>query len=192
MVESLPFCAETKNGIEIVSGHHRIRAARAAGITDIFILLDRSGLSRSKIISKQLSHNAIEGTDDKQILKELFEQIEEAEARISAFIDPKALDIPVPPPIEIGDLGVNVDFKTVTFVFLDHQMQQFNEVIEAISKDTALVGVSDMEQFDKFKAAVQKVRQVEDIRAVGMILSRMSEIVLEHYRAEEEKVDSAQ
>src|SRR6059036_2769174 len=32
-LESLPLCAKTESGLEIVSGHHRVRAATAAGIS---------------------------------------------------------------------------------------------------------------------------------------------------------------
>lgn len=48
-LESLPFVAETENGIEIVSGHHRVRACRSAGITEIFVILDDTGLDRNKM-----------------------------------------------------------------------------------------------------------------------------------------------
>lgn len=189
LVESLPFCAETKEGVEIVSGHHRIRGARAAGIPEVFILLDRSGLSKSKIISKQLSHNAIEGKDDPQILKELFEQIEDAEAKIAAFIDPKALNIPAPPSIEIGDINTEVTFRHISFAFLDPQLEKFNEVAELISKDAALVGAAEMQHFEKFKATVQKVREIDDIRAVGMIISKMCDIALDNYKPIEAKLE---
>lgn len=190
MVESLPLCAETKNGVEIVSGHHRVRAARAGGINEIFVLLDTSGLTPSQIKSKQLSHNSIAGADNPQILKELFEQIEDAEARIQAFVDPKALNIPVPPSIEIGDLNTEVNFRQISFVFLDHQLDKFDEVAGLIGTDTKLVGAADLQHFDKFKKTVQKVREIDDIRAVGMIISKMCDIALEHYGQEDAQLEA--
>lgn len=63
-LEQLPYCVLTDRGVEIVSGHHRTRAARAAGLDHINVLLDRTELTRSSIAAKQLAHNAIEGTDD--------------------------------------------------------------------------------------------------------------------------------
>ena len=43
---------------EIISGHHRVRAGRAAGLEWFYVLVDGDEeLSRSKIVSKQLSHN---------------------------------------------------------------------------------------------------------------------------------------
>src|SRR5262249_25601288 len=70
-LESLPLCAKTERGLELISGHHRTRAATAAGLTEMFTLVDVTGLSRSQIAAKQLAHNAIEGTDNEQLLAEI-------------------------------------------------------------------------------------------------------------------------
>ena len=64
-LESLPFCALIDGKIEIVSGHHRIRSAKDSGImSEIFVILDTTGLRRSQVAAKQLAHNAISGFDD--------------------------------------------------------------------------------------------------------------------------------
>lgn len=75
-LESLPFCALTSKGIEIVSGHHRVRASRAAGIRDIWAIVDITGLSTSQIKAKQLAHNSISGVDDPAMLAQILAQIE--------------------------------------------------------------------------------------------------------------------
>jgi hypothetical protein len=185
-LESLPLLAETEKGIEIVSGHHRVRAARAAEVTTIFFLLDRSGLTRDQIIAKQLAHNSIEGTDDPQILKELFEQIYDAEARIASFIDPKSLGIDCFEQVKIGDIETDIQFKQISFLFLAHQLEAFDDAANEIDKDTEMVGIADLEQYEKVKEAIHKVREVDDIRAVGMIMSRMCDIVMEYYDERDE------
>src|SRR5690348_6201715 len=48
-LESLPFCATTDKGLEVVSGHHRVRAATAAQVPLIYVVVDISGLTRSQI-----------------------------------------------------------------------------------------------------------------------------------------------
>jgi ParB-like chromosome segregation protein Spo0J len=57
-LESLPLCAKTERGLEIISGHHRIRAATAAGISEMFVLVGVTGLIRSQIAAKQFSGGA--------------------------------------------------------------------------------------------------------------------------------------
>jgi hypothetical protein len=190
-LESLPFCALTKKHIEIVSGHHRKRAASAAGLTHIIVLLDTSGLTRDQIRAKQLAHNSINGTDDPQIIKQIYDMIADAEAKIEAFIDPKALDIPKPDSIPITDLlGSDLDHRTMMFVFLHHQHENFEKVIELISKDVDEVGVADIIHFDKFRDTLKQVKDIENVRAVGMVISKMCDIVIEHYRElNQEKTD---
>ena len=68
-LESLPLLVEKDGLLEIISGHHRIKSARAAELKEIIAIIDVSGLSRSKIASKQLAHNAISGFDDPSVLR---------------------------------------------------------------------------------------------------------------------------
>ena len=55
-LESLPFCALTcdETRVEIISGHHRIRSGKDAGLKEFFVILDTSGLNRSKITKNKL------------------------------------------------------------------------------------------------------------------------------------------
>ena len=49
-LESLPFCALIDGKIEIISGHHRIRSAKDSGVlTELFVILDTTGLRRSQV-----------------------------------------------------------------------------------------------------------------------------------------------
>lgn len=60
-LEQLPFTVLRKGYFELVSGHHRVRAARAAGLVEIFVLADTRDLSKSKVRAKQIAHNRISG-----------------------------------------------------------------------------------------------------------------------------------
>jgi len=197
MLESLPFCAMIDNRIEMVSGHHRKRAASAAGLEDIIILLDTSGLTRDQIRAKQLAHNSINGIDDIQIVKQIYELINDAEAKIESFIDPKELEIEFPDHVPITDImASNMDSMTLMFVFLKHQQANFEDVIteislDAISKKIDEVDVIEMEYFEKFKRALTDVKDIDDIRAIGMVISKMCDIVLEHYRPLREEREAA-
>lgn len=71
-LESLPLFVLVDGKLEIISGHHRVKSARAAEMKEIIAIVDVSGLSRSKIAAKQLAHNAISGFDDDSTLRELF------------------------------------------------------------------------------------------------------------------------
>lgn len=183
MLESLPYCVETDKGIEIVSGHHRIRAARAAALPEIFILLDTSGLNRDEIKAKQIAHTTISGFDDPELLSELYSSINSAEARLEAYVDEDALraDLLEASHVDIGDIETDINFRMATFLFLPHQLEKFDEVISLLDPDTKLVVVSELSYFEKFKETLTQTREEADIRSLGMILSKMCDIVLEHY-----------
>jgi len=83
-LESLPLCAKMDRDLEIISGHHRFRATSAAGITEMFVLVDVTGLTRRQIAAKQLAHYAIEGEDNAQLPAEIYRQIEDAESKLEA------------------------------------------------------------------------------------------------------------
>jgi hypothetical protein len=178
-LESLPLCAKTERGLEIISGHHRVRAATAAGISEMFVLVDVTGLTRSQIAAKQLAHNAIEGQDNEQLLAEIYRQIEDAESKLEAFIDEK-LDVEVP-KIKIEGLDVDVDFRTVLLIFLPPVKARLDRALEYIrSSGQKLDGVyiaadSDYAALEK---AVRTINQEYDVRVVADIIGKMADLAL--------------
>jgi hypothetical protein len=179
-LESLPLCAKTERGLEIIAGHHRVRAATAAGISEMFIMVDVTGLSRSQIAAKQLAHNAIEGQDNEQLLAEIYQQIEDAESKLEAFIDAK-LDIEVP-KVKIEGLDVEIDFKMVLLIFLPRVKERLDRALEYLrSSGQRLDGVyiaadSDYAPLEK---AVRKINEEYDVRVVADIIGKMADLALE-------------
>jgi hypothetical protein len=179
-LESLPLCAKTERGLEIISGHHRVRAATAAGISEMFVLVDVTGLTRSQIAAKQLAHNAIEGQDNDQLLAEIYRQIEDAESKLEAFIDEK-LDIEIP-KVKIEGLDVEIDFKTVLLIFLPRVKERLDRALEYLrSSGQRLDGVyiaadSDYAPLEK---AVRKINEEYDVRVVADIIGKMADLALE-------------
>jgi len=93
-LESLPLCAFTDK-IEVISGHHRLRASKEAGLKEIIVLLDITGLTRSQIAAKQLAHNAINGFDDPSMLKEIAKMITDVDDMIESFIGKDVIGEPL-------------------------------------------------------------------------------------------------
>jgi hypothetical protein len=143
-----------------------------AGLKDIAVMVDVSGLSRSQIVAKQLAHNALSGKDDDGILAQLFQEIDSIDGRLESGLDPVILDMLNMDPVSLQ--GVSVDFSTrlITFAFLPTQLEDFDTLAARVGKvDT--VGAIDIETFDEFRDAVERVGKVEDIRSIGAIVSRM-------------------
>jgi len=183
-LESLPFCAAVwKDGkleIQIVAGHHRVRSARKAGLSEIYILLDVTGLTRSEIVSKQLSHNAISGMDDQDTLVQMFQDMDRIEDMVASHIDP--FEIGVYPPVEIPRLDtvkVNYETRVVTFMFLPIQAEQLDEVCERVPPAVDEIFLMPDTLVEKFERTMQGLGKRCDIRSMGAIVSKMCDIAEE-------------
>lgn len=184
-LESLPLCVKKVNQsgneeFHIISGHHRVRAGRAAGIKDFYILNIEEDLTDSQIKSKQLSHNALNGFDDEQVLKEIYLEIDDMEERIKTGLgnnyEPD-LDLKT---INIDEVTLDIDFEVIDIVFIPEKKTKFDDAIRLIEKDSTVL-VEKIENFEAFKQAILKVAHNDDVRNTASILSKMSEIVFEHY-----------
>jgi len=168
-LESLPFCALTDKGIEIVSGHHRVRTARAAEVKDIYVLVDVTGLTPSEIAAKQLAHNSIEGTDNKQLVREIYAQIEDAASKLEAFVDSK-LDVTIP-KVEIDHLKVEFTFKTVALAFLPRLKERVEAALEFIK-----LYIAAESDFEPFTECVRRISKEYEVRIVADIVAKMAEL----------------
>jgi len=177
-LEALPFCALTEKGIEIVSGHHRTRALRAAGLKDLYVIVDVTGLSRDKIKAKQLAHNSIQGEDNEQIVQQIYQSIQDANIKLEAFID-KDLDIDVN-KIKISDIIVDINYRTVLLTFLPTEKDYFEEIADEINKQYDGMYLAEKKQFEDFVNIINKIDEEYDIRSVATALSKMTEITAEY------------
>ncbi|GAB4528461.1 MAG: hypothetical protein OHK0046_47310 [Anaerolineae bacterium] len=190
--ESVPLLVREGERIEIISGHHRIRAARAAGVKHLLALMYES-LSRARIHAKQLAHNSISGVSDPQIVKAIWERIDDVQARFEAFIDPKMFDdIPAPVSFKPVDVDMVSTAKTVLIAFLPTQKADFDAVLEQIMPKTQVdaVYLADREVWDGWIAAFKRVRDDMDIVNTPTALAVMAELALE--RLDQMKDDDAE
>ena len=178
-LESLPFVALNESGgLEIISGHHRTRAARSAGVNEIYVIVDTTILSKDKIKAKQLAHNSIQGNDNAQIVKQIYQDIQDADSKLEAFIDSN-IDIEVP-KVKINDITLDVDMKQILVVFLPTQAELFEKAAEKIVGDYDELYVAENKVIEPFIKAVKRVSNEYDIRSMGTVFTRMAEITNEY------------
>ncbi len=195
-LESLPFCALTQDDtrIEIISGHHRIRSGKDAGLKEFYVILDVSGLNRSKITAKQIAHNAISGFDDKSTLKELAKFLDDVDDMIESYAGKDVL-------AEVNEdidkyLSPVMDFewKTTALMFRPHQIKDPDKLVEATKRlSPEYVGVSGIEEYKPFIEALAKYQSFADVKNVGAAVHAMTKHALQMmenagYTGEEEWV----
>jgi ParB-like nuclease domain len=184
-LESLPLLAQTDKGLEVISGHHRLRATRAAGVPELYALVDVSGLSRSQIAAKQLAHNSISGTDDDTLLAQIFASIDDVDAKLEAFINPDDLKLPEVDQTRLPRIDLDFEFRTVLFTFLPRQHERFTHAVEQLEAQTPLehdeLMLIDRELFEWWQACMSRTRREYDARSLTTVVSKIVDTVLAHY-----------
>ena len=181
-LESFPFVVkrEGKKGpyFEIVSGHHRVRAARMAGVSEIMVIADTSGLNRSQVVAKQLAHNALSGNPDPAVVIEMFEEITSLEDALEAYAEPEMLrpELAEEADINIEMVDIDEDWRMVSFTFLGRHLNHFEEVLARLSGDEDLIGLADMQQFELFQRSVARISQKTKVRNVGALIVKMAQL----------------
>lgn len=171
-LESLPYCVQKDDIIEIVSGHHRIRACREAGIVEIPILLDKSNLTRSQIVAKQLAHNSLVGEDDKAILLQLYSMMDNIDDKLEAFIDVDELKIENIEKPDIINLAEKVNFKTMTFVFTEKEFNDIDKLLDRLQQEGSdEVRIADSKDFDKLVKKIEETKKMNSVKNISVALS---------------------
>lgn len=173
-LESLPLFVESDKGIEIISGHHRVKSARAAGLKEIIAIVDTSGLSRSQIAAKQLAHNAISGFDDDSTLREIVKMITDVDDMNESFVGKDILEEPLEAYDKMLSPEVQFDFKTFVLAFLPHQLRDMDTLVKNLETTAPdVIGVTTYEQCKSFMETLAKYQKFTDIRNVGAAVHSM-------------------
>ena len=188
-LESLPLCAlnvsQERSELLIISGHHRVRACRQAGLKTLHCIVIERNMTKDEIISKQLSHNALNGEDNKEILRELYEEIEDANWKIETGLAEKELAFQKQ-DIKVDDMNFDFDFELIQIAFLQTQKEKFDNVIKLLESD-AKVYEADLKVFERFKRALTKASKNDNIRSITAIIVRMCEIVEQYYKEQKKQ-----
>lgn len=180
-LESLPLVAQTDKGLEIVSGHHRVRAARKAGVSVVFAIVDVTGLSPDAIKAKQLAHNSLAGTDDPTLIARIYESIERADFKMEAFIDPNELNMKVA-TVPVGNVDLGLDYKTAMLTFIPYELKRFELAMETIMSQTPTnldrYYMVELDLLAKWREAMRRIGVDYDIHSISTCVAKMADLSL--------------
>lgn len=185
VLESLPLCYLKTNPAGnqeffLISGHHRTRAARKAGVLNIHALVYEREMSRDEVISKQLSHNSLNGYDDKEVLGRLYNEIVEISFKISSGITD--LDIKIDSTgVQIDDIKIELNYELINILFLPKQVQHMEKILKTIEPE-ARVFIADKEEFDAFAEQARTIVKRDNIINMSAIFVRMLEIIEKYHK----------
>lgn len=168
-VESLPYVSwPNREGVpEIISGHHRSRAARSAGLEEIPFLVDTEPMTASRRTAKAVAHNEIHGTPDEQILAQMVASIDNVDDLLMTGLPEDQLPTPGDDDTQLGLPHAEFDWRLVTLLFLPRQLAQFESALETIDRHSELVGIAPREEFEEFSRQVIDYGRALNIRSVA-------------------------
>ena len=127
-LSSVPLCHDDGKGLTVLSGNHRVMAAREAGLDRILVMVTDKPLTRGEKVAVQLSHNALVGKDDMATLKSLWGEIDEMELKRYAGLDSQVLaELDKMEFVSISE--VNLDVKVVTLAFLPEDADALKQAV---------------------------------------------------------------
>jgi hypothetical protein len=169
---------------EVLSGNHRVQAAIKAGIVEADCIEITSDLSEQQQRAIQLSHNALTGKDDPNILREIYEGLSLDWQKYSAVYEEMfKLD-----EEKAVSMGVPIaKYQELVIAFLPEDRQSFFDFATTLEKrfKKAHVLVGEASSFDAFFDAVLAVKDGRKIGNTGTALKVMADIVLERMADED-------
>ncbi len=191
-LESLPYIHKKGDTFSIVSGHHRVRAANAAGLKTIYGLVDTIDLTESQIVSKQISHNELVGQADSEILGELVKKMKEVDDIIASGLPEKFLN-QIAQQSPVMDLPqLDFDWRTLQLVFLPEQLKEFQSLVRMVDSKAEFVGVANVSQFDEFSKAMVQFGKTRNIKSIGATIQLLTEIALREVEQWQDQQNSTQ
>ncbi len=180
-LSSVITCYKKPDGrFTIISGHHRVWACRKKGFTTIGVLYAlEEDLTQDEITAIQLSHNSLHGTDNKNILKKLFESIVSIDFKRFAHINVDEIG-----NIDVGSIASPLEKETftVTLVLYNKAMKYFEELVgelrEAIKKSDVVLMAENEPNEELYLKLSKEINQKLDIRSSNIIFSKILELAL--------------
>lgn len=178
---SVPFAVREEDGkYRVLSGNHRVMAARDAGMKEIWVLVTDDPLSSDRRIAIQLSHNAIVGEDDPSVLAYLYEQIEGVDARLYSGVD----DPQDWPGLELPGFGSpDPELLATVLLFTEAERDTVRGALEAaadLAPHASEVWLAPLSLWDRTLSALDLGRTAGRVWRTGLGLAVVLEVFEAH------------
>lgn len=174
----------------VLSGNHRTQAAIKAGLEEADVIEIVSELSEDEQIAIQLSHNAIKGKDDSNLLRELYDSINSLDLKLYSGISDDDFKIT---DIEVQTLSfVQPIYEDMVIAFLPEEKALFIEVLEKIGKKAKdrLIVAGRISDFDQVFNAVINAKSKLNIINTAEALKTLAELALQKLEETEDEPET--
>lgn len=167
-LSQLPFAMKRHDGkYLILSGNHRLKASIKAKLEEV---------DKDKQIAYTLSHNALVGKDDMQMLKEIYSEMRSIESReYSGLNGIKFMDTDKIPTVSIND--GDIELTEMKFLFTESRSNNIKDVLaelekQELSEDCSIV----IGSYEAFIKVATEVKKKYNIKSNTVAFARMIDI----------------
>ena len=167
---------------EVLSGNHRVQAAIKAGIESADCIEITSSLTKRQRTAIQLSHNSIEGQDDPNTLRELYESLDFDTKFYSGLSDDVFSKIET---LDVGSLAIGAPkYQDLNTLFLPADKEQFEAALKRIEqgakrKSPPSVHLAGLDDFDKFFDSIIAVKEMAGVHNSAIAMRVMATLAVE-------------
>lgn len=168
----------------ILSGNHRLKASIKAKLEYILILYINE-IDKDKQIAYQLSHNALVGKDDMQMLKDIYAEMHSIEAReFSGLNGIQFVDVSKIPSVSIND--GDIELTEMKFLFAESRSNNVKRVLaelegQKLSENCSII----IGSYEEFIKVVTEVKKKYNIKSNTVAFACMIDICKEHLNGKE-------
>lgn len=163
---------------EVLSGNHRVQAAIEAGIETALCIEITTELSEAQRVAIQLSHNALVGQDDPNILAELYAPLDLSLKAYSGLTDESFANIA---DLDSTTLGIGQpEYEEFHMLFLPEQAETFKKALEGLLKrERGMTLVSHYRDFDAIFDAIVATKKARNVHNTAVALRVMADLAME-------------
>ncbi len=176
-LESVPLCHTLSDGtLEVISGNHRVDAAMAAKLPEILVMVIPFELKPGTKRSKQLSHNALSGQDDAQLLAELWREIDTIEEQLYSGLDSRVIGELT--PVKFSGFGPEqIRTESITLLFLPEEVEKLESILDALSAcaGSKAVYMAPLSHYERLFDQIVKTKKVKVIYNTAVAFMAMVE-----------------
>jgi hypothetical protein len=182
----------------ILSGNHRVKAAKDAGLTEVTLLYTDRELTHAQQVAIQLSHNAIAGQDDMAILRELYDEINDVALKEYSGLDDVLLGKLNPPDLDpLSEKGL--EYRIVSIAFLPEEVERAEKLFAKIMEqaDGDRTWINRRADYDRMLDALTVAKEAAGVKNTATAFGLLLDLVENHFdeipRPQSKKVkDNAQ
>jgi hypothetical protein len=174
----------------VLSGNHRVEAALLAGQQLIPVMVIQSYLTEERKLAIQLSHNAITGQDDPNILGKLYESLTLEYKAYSGLTDDS---FNILEKLDIDSLAIGTpQYEEILLQFLPADKEAFMSHLERLAKpkEKRTYLLAEYEDYSRLFDAIVAVKQFKNIFNTAVAIRALADLAIERLQQLEAEAEA--